>query len=79
MSKQRLQGTVRMWRDDKGYGFITPDAPAGTKGEDAFVHFSAIQGGRGRRSLTPGERVEYDVVQGDKGPAAGHVVRLGAA
>ena len=67
----RTQGTVKWFNDQKGFGFICRD-----NGKDCFVHFSAIQG-EGFRSLTEGERVEFDVVDGAKGPAAENVVRLG--
>ena len=64
-------GVVKWFNDGKGYGFITPD-----EGEkDCFVHYSAIQGD-GFRSLKEGERVEFEMVQGDKGPAAENVVKL---
>ena len=68
----RTTGTVKWFNDQKGFGFLTRDD--GEK--DCFVHQSAIQGG-GFRSLTEGERVEFDVVQGQKGPAAENVTRLG--
>src|SRR5690606_4996683 len=67
----RMTGTVKWFNDAKGFGFITPE-----NGEkDCFVHHSAIQG-RGFKSLAEGERVEFDVVQGQKGPAAENVVKL---
>jgi cold shock protein len=67
----RTTGTVKWFNDQKGFGFITPED--GSK--DLFVHFSAIQG-NGFRSLAEGDRVEFDVVQGQKGPAAENVTRL---
>lgn len=66
-----ITGVVKWFNDGKGYGFITPD-----EGEkDCFVHYSAIQGS-GFRSLKEGERVEFEMVQGEKGPAAESVVKL---
>jgi len=61
----RTTGTVRWFNDAKGFGFITPSN--GQK--DCFVHHSAIQGS-GFKSLAEGEKVEFDIVQGQKGPAA---------
>lgn len=66
----RENGTVKWFNPDKGFGFITREG-----GDDVFVHHSAIQGG-GFRTLNEGERVEFDVVQGQKGPAAENVVKL---
>ena len=64
----RTTGTVKWFNDKKGYGFITPED--GEK--DCFVHFSAIQA-EGFKSLKEGQRVEFEIVDGDKGPAAQNV------
>jgi CspA family cold shock protein len=69
----RTVGTVKWFNDQKGFGFITPEG--GEK--DCFVHHSAIQGS-GFKSLAEGEKVEFDVVKGTKGPAAANVVKVGA-
>lgn len=63
-----VTGTVKWFNDQKGFGFLTRED--GEK--DCFVHYTAIQGS-GFKSLKEGERVEFDVVQGDKGPAAENV------
>ena len=65
------QGTVKWFNDSKGYGFITLDD--GSK--DCFVHHSAIQG-EGFKTLDEGDRVEFEIVQGEKGPAAENVRKL---
>ena len=66
-----VTGTVKWFNDSKGFGFLTRDD--GEK--DVFVHHSAIQG-QGYKSLAEGQRVELDVVQGQKGPAAENVVAV---
>jgi len=65
-----LSGKVKWFNDAKGYGFIErPD------GDDVFVHYSAIQG-TGFRSLSEGQMVEFDIVDGPKGKQAANVVKL---
>ena len=68
----KTTGTVKWFNEAKGFGFITPEGGA----KDCFVHHTAIQG-QGFRTLTEGEKVEFEVVQGQKGPAAQNVVRIG--
>lgn len=67
----RTKGTVKWFNAEKGFGFITPQGGA----KDCFVHHTAIQGD-GYKSLNDGEEVEFDVVQGQKGPAAENVSRV---
>jgi CspA family cold shock protein len=67
---QLMQGTVKWFNADKGYGFIES-----SEGGDVFVHFSAIQG-EGFKTLEEGQSVEFDVVEGNRGPQAANVVRL---
>lgn len=67
----RTRGTVKWFSDAKGFGFITMED--GSK--DCFVHHSAIQG-QGFKTLAEGQRVEFDVVQGTKGPAAENVIAI---
>ena len=66
------QGTVKWFSNEKGYGFIE----RGQGEEDVFVHFSAITMD-GYKSLAEGQRVEFDVVQGDKGLQAANVQLIG--
>ncbi len=62
-------GTVKWFNDQKGYGFITPD----DGGEDLFVHHSEIKA-EGRTTLREGQKVEFEIGQGRKGPCATNVV-----
>ena len=64
-------GTVKWFNDSKGFGFI--ELEDGSK--DVFVHFSAIQG-EGFKTLMEGDRVEFEIVQGQKGPAAENVRKI---
>jgi len=70
-SAMRVTGTVKWFNDEKGFGFITRED--GEK--DVFCHHSAIEA-QGYKSLAEGQKVEFDVVQGQKGPAAERVVKL---
>ncbi len=64
-------GVVKWFDDAKGFGFITPE----DGGKDCFVHHSAIQGA-GYKTLTEGDRVEFEVVENPKGPAAQNVTKV---
>lgn len=67
----RVKGTVKWFNDQKGFGFITPES--GQK--DVFVHQSAIIA-NGFRSLAEGDKVEFSIEQGQKGPAAAQVSKI---
>ena len=66
----RITGKVKWFNNAKGYGFIERDG-----GSDVFVHYSAIQGD-GFRSLEEGQAVEFEIVDGPKGPQAGNVTKI---
>jgi CspA family cold shock protein len=66
----RMTGTVKWFNDAKGFGFITPE----NGGKDCFVHHTAIKAD-GFRTLAEGDKVEFDLVQGAKGPAAENVTK----
>ena len=65
------QGTVKWFNAEKGFGFIAQE----DGGDDVFVHYSAIQGD-GFRSLEEGQAVEFEIVDGPKGPQAGNVTKI---
>lgn len=66
----RLRGTVKWFNNAKGFGFIGRD-----DGPDVFVHYSAIQS-EGYKSLQEGDPVEFEIVEGQKGPQAGNVTKV---
>ena len=70
MSSQRVTGTVKWFNDAKGFGFLAVEG-----GKDVFVHHSAIDA-EGFRSLTEGDKVEFSIEQGPKGPSAVNVRRI---
>ena len=67
-----VEGKVKYFDDKRGFGFITVE---GQK-KDVFVHYTSIKGCTGRKTLAEGQAVEFDVVDGDRGPQASSVVRL---
>jgi CspA family cold shock protein len=69
-SKRVAEGTVKWFNDSKGYGFIEQD-----NGPDVFVHFSAIQS-EGFKSLAEGDRVSFEITEGQKGPQAANVRKI---
>ena len=68
---ERLKGTVKWFNNAKGYGFIGRD----DGGSDIFLHYSAITS-EGYKSLAEGDRVEFEIVQGQKGPQAANVTKI---
>jgi CspA family cold shock protein len=66
----RLTGRVKWFNDSKGYGFIEQEG-----GRDIFVHYTAIQG-EGFKSLAEGQKVEFEIIEGAKGPQATKVVKV---
>jgi CspA family cold shock protein len=68
--EKMAEGTVKWFNDAKGFGFIEQD-----NGPDVFVHFSVIQGD-GFKSLAEGDRVSFEVTQGQKGPQSANVRRI---
>jgi cold shock protein len=66
-----VQGKVKWFNDAKGFGFLEREG-----GNDVFVHFSALKGD-GFKSLAEGEKVEFDVTDGPKGPQAANVTKIG--
>jgi len=66
-----IKGTVKWFNEQKGYGFITPD----DGGEDCFVHFSAIKSD-GFKTLQEGDKVEFEIAEGEKGAKAANVSKI---
>lgn len=65
-----FEGKVKWFNESKGFGFIQQD-----NGPDVFVHFSSIQG-NGFKTLAEGQRVQFDIVEGERGPRAANVVKI---
>ena len=70
-ASERIKGTVSWFNSSKGYGFLKRDGG----GADVFCHFSAIQS-EGYKSLNEGDKVEFSIVEGAKGPQAENVVKV---
>jgi CspA family cold shock protein len=70
MQVTRIKGTVKWFNNAKGFGFIGQES-----GPDVFVHYSAVKS-EGYKSLQEGDQVEFEIVQGQKGPQADSVVKL---
>lgn len=70
MSDETVTGTVKWFNDDKGFGFIATES-----GPDVFAHHTAIEG-TGFKSLSEGQKVQFTIVQGQKGPQASNIVTL---
>ncbi|MDQ2889012.1 MAG: cold-shock protein [Gemmatimonadota bacterium] len=68
---ERINGTVKWFNDAKGFGFIAREG-----GPDVFVHYSAVSAS-GFKSLAEGDKVEFEIVEGQKGPQAANVVKTG--
>ena len=68
---ERINGTVKWFNDAKGFGFISREGSP-----DVFVHYSAVNSS-GFKSLAEGDKVEFEIVEGQKGPQAANVVKTG--
>lgn len=66
-----IKGTVKWFNVTKGFGFLTTE-----EGDDVFVHYSSIEGDDEFKKLDEGQEVEFEVVEGEKGPQASNVVKL---
>lgn len=64
-------GTVKWFNSEKGFGFIEVEGE-----KDVFVHYTAISGDEGRKNLEEGEKVQFEVEQGPKGPQASNVIKI---